>query len=317
MSVEIEAAASGLSRGLVHELLTAGWAAPSVRTFGEPRGEGSSAPQALRLGIRGFGVSVRVSDRTGLGLIDRLRPLLAADLIAGPSGPFQIEIFATVRVDGRISLWSESDSRSVGDPSSAARALVTMIDFAIATEATEATFVHAGVVGWRGRAVLVPGRSRTGKSSLIAALVRRGAEYYSDEFAPIDSAGLVHAYARAPSPRRENGDFWPPEEPGGETALRIPPGPPLAVGAILSTWFRPGAQWHPRLVRGTRGLLPIIDNMLVFRDQPKSALTAAKSIAGAVTLSGPRPEADEVAPMILERIDQLLDTRSDAHRLRF
>jgi hypothetical protein len=89
------------------------------------------------------------------------------------------------------------------------------------------------------------------------------------------------------------------------------------VGAILSTWFRPGAQWHPRLVRGTRGLLPIIDNMLVFRDQPKSALTAAKSIAGAVTLSGPRPEADEVAPMILERIDQLLDTRSDAHRLRF
>ncbi len=62
--------------------------------------------------------------------------------------------------------------------------------------------MHAGVVGWRGRAILIPGRSGTGKTSLVAALVEQGAVYYSDDYAPIDADGRVRSYARAPSVRR-------------------------------------------------------------------------------------------------------------------
>src|ERR1051326_5441095 len=52
----------------------------------------------------------------------------------------------------------------------------------IAEFARKRLFVHAGVVGWQGRALLLPGRTMAGKSSLVAALVRAGASYYSDEF---------------------------------------------------------------------------------------------------------------------------------------
>src|ERR1700749_2073931 len=42
---------------------------------------------------------------------------------------------------------------------------------AVAESARRRVFVHAGVVGWKGRAILVPGRSFTGKTTLTAELV--------------------------------------------------------------------------------------------------------------------------------------------------
>ena len=57
---------------------------------------------------------------------------------------------------------------------------------------------HAGVVGWRGRAIVIPGRSHAGKSTLVAELVRRGAVYYCDEFAVLHETGRVHPYRRTP-----------------------------------------------------------------------------------------------------------------------
>jgi len=47
-------------------------------------------------------------------------------------------------------------------------------------------FVHAGVVAWRGRAIVLPGYSRAGKSTLVAELLKLGATYYSDEYAVLD-----------------------------------------------------------------------------------------------------------------------------------
>jgi hypothetical protein len=51
-------------------------------------------------------------------------------------------------------------------------------------EATpDMTFLHAGVVGWQGRAFVLPGRSLSGKTTLVREMLRLGATYYSDEFA--------------------------------------------------------------------------------------------------------------------------------------
>ncbi len=58
------------------------------------------------------------------------------------------------------------------------------------------TFLHAGVVGWQGRAIVLPGRSFTGKTTLVREMLRLGATYYSDEFAVVDNSGLVHPFAR-------------------------------------------------------------------------------------------------------------------------
>jgi hypothetical protein len=64
-------------------------------------------------------------------------------------------------------------------------------------EATsDMTFLHAGVVGWQGRAIVLPGRSFSGKTTLVREMLRLGATYYSDEFAVVDNSGLVHPFAR-------------------------------------------------------------------------------------------------------------------------
>ena len=52
------------------------------------------------------------------------------------------------------------------------------------------------MVGWHGRAILVPGHSFQGKSTLVQAFVAAGALYFSDELALIDGAGQVHPYPR-------------------------------------------------------------------------------------------------------------------------
>lgn len=47
-------------------------------------------------------------------------------------------------------------------------------------------FVHAGSVAREGRALLLPAPPGRGKSSLVAALLRRGFEYLSDELGALD-----------------------------------------------------------------------------------------------------------------------------------
>jgi len=74
-------------------------------------------------------------------------------------------------------------------------------------------FVHAGVVGWQGRAIIIPGRSFSGKTTLVKALIEAGASYYSDEYAIFDATGQVHPYPIALAIRDES---WPkpPENAG-------------------------------------------------------------------------------------------------------
>jgi hypothetical protein len=147
------------------------------------------------------------------------------------------------------------------------------------------TVVHAGAVGWRGHAILVPGRSGTGKSSLVGALVRAGAVHYCDDLAAIDAVGLVHPHARERRPR-----------------------PPLPVAMVVNTAFQEGAEWRPRVVRGASAALSLLDNVITTSEQPQRALaTAAMIAAGAVTLAGARPEAGEIAGPLLARLDEILD----------
>jgi Rps23 Pro-64 3,4-dihydroxylase Tpa1-like proline 4-hydroxylase len=174
--------------------------------------------------------------------------------------------------------------------------LRTRIELALAVFARAGTFIHAGVVGWRDTGILVPGGSHSGKSTLVAELLRLGAVYYSDEYAIVDGEGFVHPYARPISLR------------AGDT-LRPPPGhDPLAVGLIVAGAYHPGTTWAPMLFTGARAVLPILDNVVVLRARPRVGLEIAARLAPrVVTLQGPRPDAREVAPSILAFLDELLD----------
>ena len=58
----------------------------------------------------------------------------------------------------------------------------------LGVKAPDTVFIHAGAVAYRGRTIVMPGKSFAGKTMLVAALVDSGATYYSDEFAVIDEA---------------------------------------------------------------------------------------------------------------------------------
>jgi hypothetical protein len=157
-------------------------------------------------------------------------------------------------------------------------------------------FVHAGVVGWGGGAIVVPGASYSGKTTLVAELVRRGATYYSDEYAPIDRHGRVHPFSK-PLSIRGDGERSA-EHLGGRAGSR-----PLAVRAIVDAPFRDGARWRPRQRSAGEGALALLAQALPGRTDPARTLTAVRAAAAdAAVLSGPRGEAADMAERLLERV---------------
>ncbi len=165
------------------------------------------------------------------------------------------------------------------------------------------TFVHAGVVGWRGRAIVIPGMSFSGKTTLTSELVRRGATYYSDEYAVIDERGRVHPYAKPLSMRE--GDSWkqtkrPVETFGGRAGTK-----PLPAGLIVISEYKSGATWRPRPLTLGQGALAMFANTVSARRQPEAALAALqKAVAGASVIKGRRGEAGAAADAILKFMDE-------------
>jgi hypothetical protein len=179
-------------------------------------------------------------------------------------------------------------------------ALESDVDFYVGQAARRRLFVHAGVVGWKGQAIVIPGRSRSGKSTLVKAFVQAGASYYSDEYAVLDQHGTVYPFPR-PISLRDDADQTitkiTPEELGGKTGAR-----PLPLGLLLLTHYKPGEQWRPKVLSSGRGVLGLIAHALAAREQPKRALaTLERAVCQAQVLSSTRGEANQTAESILKR----------------
>lgn len=175
------------------------------------------------------------------------------------------------------------------------------LELFVGEEARGRVFVHAGVVGWRGRAIMLPGRSFSGKSSLVAALIRCGATFYSDEFAILDEQGLVHPFAR-PLSIREEGSFEgvrvPVEELGGQEGRDA-----LPVGAVFVSNYQRDARWRPRRISPGRAILEIISHTLSSRSHPDFVLPVLHNVVrGAPVFKTRRGEADVTARAILDLV---------------
>ncbi len=165
-------------------------------------------------------------------------------------------------------------------------------------------FVHAGVVGWRGRAIVLPGASHAGKTTLVAELVRAGATYYSDEYAILDEDGRVRPYPR-PLRVRFDGDVdvrsVRPEELG-----KIGRGP-LPVALVALATYRAGGRWRPRDVPAGKAMLALLKNTPNARLKPRAALAAIRPLVQrARVVSGARGEAREAAARLLQAVDAQL-----------
>jgi hypothetical protein len=168
----------------------------------------------------------------------------------------------------------------------------------VAERARNRLFVHAGVVGWQGRAILIPGRSHAGKTTLVAALVRAGATYYSDEYAVLDARGRVHPFPCPLSLRHgpeERIERRSAAELGGSEGRA-----PLPVGLVMVTHYRPGAPWRPRPLSPGQAAMALLANTVAARSRTRHALFLFQQIARhARGLKSTRPEAEAVAPLVL------------------
>lgn len=175
------------------------------------------------------------------------------------------------------------------------------VQLTVAEYAPRRVFVHAGVVGWKGRAILIPGLSHSGKSTLVDQLIRAGATYYSDEYAVLDERGHVHPYPRALGMRFPDGlaaKKVRAEEIGAEVGSK-----PLRVGLVISTRYKDGARWRPKQITRGKGVLELMSNTVSARSQPELALTVLPAaLESALILKGVRGEAGDVVSRILASV---------------
>jgi hypothetical protein len=169
----------------------------------------------------------------------------------------------------------------------------------VALEAPEFVFVHAGAVAHRGRGIVIPGQSFSGKTSLVAALVRAGAEYCSDEYAVLDAQGLLHPFSKPLSVRaRVYQTDHSVESLGGVTVRE-----PVPVGLVVLTTYRRGTEWEPRRLSPGEAVLGLLSHTVPAQTRPDHVMPAlTRACETAVALEGDRGEADDVAQALLSEL---------------
>ena len=175
---------------------------------------------------------------------------------------------------------------------------ITVAEFAVGK-----VFLHAGVVGWKGRAIVIPATSFSGKTTLVAELVKKGALYYSDEYAVLDADGNVEPFPKWLSLRGLTDGLMQNdcsvESLGGTAGTE-----PMPVGMVLIAKYKSGKEiprrWQPkRLTRG-EAVMEIIPHTLPIRNKPKFVLEVLNKLTDrAIIIRTVRGEAAVFAETLL------------------
>jgi hypothetical protein len=262
------------------------WAAGFCgKSFGVRVGVRANTPEALETLRRLLPIDWRYTTQP---IVD----LLFSYIEAGPETRpglkrFNILYFGAARVARTL------------EPNEVAEAFENTLQLWVAETAPRHAFVHAGVLGWRDRAIVIPGSSQSGKSTLTAALVRAGATYYSDEYAVINNHGHVLPFARRLELRQPDGQ--PKQKVTAESLGGATGSKPLPLGLVVETSYRAGSRWRPR--RGTNGLaaLALMSHAVPIQRRPAWTMRLLTRAAGTGShLKGSRGEAEDVAGRILD-----------------
>jgi hypothetical protein len=165
-------------------------------------------------------------------------------------------------------------------------------------------FLHAGVVGWKGRGIVLPANSYGGKTTLVTELVRHGAEYYSDDYAVFDEGGLVHSFPRDLAIRGLESEHVQTEVSvesiGGTIGTK-----PLEVSCVLVTQYKPGAGWLPQILTPGQSILELIPHTLAVRRKTEYVLGVLnKVVSTATVVKGDRGDAANFVGTFLDFVDK-------------
>src|ERR1700688_2019206 len=263
------------------------------------------------VGVRAFGVhvGVRVS---APGVLSQVLPLLPPGWKKSRRASVQ-RLYSLVVAEGSQRAGERrmhvlyADSLRIArdtDLDQVLAALETDLHRYVAEVSPDLTFVHAGVVGWQGRAILLPGHSLSGKTTLVREMLRLGATYYSDEFAVVDNFGNVHPFARPLGIRKERSyaqTKYTAQSLGVTTGVV-----PLPVGVTVISKYKAGARWQPTPMSRGQGGLALLANSVAVRSRPHQTLLRIHKLASqAVFIRGTRGEAREAAASILGSMERV------------
>jgi hypothetical protein len=251
----------------------------------------------------GYGARIGVRFTDGeLGAELALRPSPGTRLAAPGRVDRMLSVF---RDDGRYWIYGDIDMKC--QPvlhADLLDAFDTHLRAAFAEFSRNKVFVHAGGVGWHGKAIIFPGSSRAGKSTLVAKLVESGATYLSDEYAVLDRRGQAQPFAKPLSlrdTRTSQQRETAVEALGGVTARKS-----LPVSLVVMTRYRDAARWQPEVLSRADGALEILAHTIAARRWPALAL----SVIGAIVDKAPviRTDRGEAGALI----DKILAAGKDA-----
>ncbi len=236
-------------------------------------------------GIRVFGLRIRIRPGSFIGrdrILQHLPPGWTTDSADCPDRCYEFSVGRgtqaryRLHADGAL-LYFHSKIEEV------LRWFESDLQIYVAEMSKDLVFVHAGVVGWQGRALIVPGRRFTGKTTLLRALLDAGAEFYSDRYAVFDRDGRVYPYV------------------AGQTAEAEP----LPPGMIVATYYAPGAEWRPRRISEGCALLLLFANTASARSRPDVALATLRRVSsGTLALESARGEAAKTAEVLLAQMSE-------------
>jgi len=192
----------------------------------------------------------------------------------------------------------DRERRETSSESVASHIRLTVAEFAVGR-----VFIHAGVIAWKGQAVIMPGRSFRGKTALTVALVKRGAVYYSDEYAILDAEGFLHPFPKMLSVRgviddRKQIDY-PVEKFGGVAGTEK-----IRVRMVLVCQYKEKARWNPKILSPAKGIIEIIQHTIPIRHNPQFTLEVLNKVANdAVIVKSNRGDVSKSADLILKFID--------------
>ncbi|MEQ1764063.1 MAG: hypothetical protein ABL984_13080 [Pyrinomonadaceae bacterium] len=164
-------------------------------------------------------------------------------------------------------------------------------------------FIHAGVVEWKGRAIILPGQSRQGKTTLVSELISCGAGYMSDEYAILDADGKVHPFERDLGVRPSAVEPPVPVDPGEFGGIRSVK--PIEAGLVVFTGYVDGGRWQPERMTLGNAILESVPQVIPVSFNTEFVLKVLNTTFNrAIIVKSDRGEARDSAPKILEYFDE-------------
>jgi hypothetical protein len=243
------------------------------------------------------------------GLSEDCAVMLPQGWAAATGAPTPAAWRLTEEPSGAWQVWRGEDAQlAFDDPASALHALTGAVELHVAEHSPHLTLVHAGVVAGAGGALVLPGRSQAGKSTLVAALVAAGASYYSDEFAVLDARGRVRPYARPLSLRQQGAPARrvTAAELGGITGSAA-----SQIRLIARLRYDSAIGWSVAEITPGRAALLMIDNCVAARSHPEGVLDRVHAaVRGVRALDGIRGDAADTAARLLALLEDAAPARS-------